>query len=554
MKKLLKKVILGIMSIRFKLFEKDLKRPARKQSEFLLNILARNSDTEYGRRYGFASIHSVEEFQKRVPVVEYDDIAGQINRMRKGEKGVMASERTEYFGLTSGTTNEPKFIPITPACRRLKKRVTDLWAYRLSQDHPEVLEGKILVVVNTAVKGHTEGGIPYGSESGYAYMNLPGIIKKMHVVPCRVFDIGDYRVRYYCILRFAVEHRDVTMAASPNPNTLFILSQYLQEWKDDIIEDVRKGVISAKLDMPLDIRRHLEKLCHASPGRADELEDVFRARGTLYPKDIWPRICLVSCWKGGSMKVYLDEMEKYFGKVSVRDFGYIATEGRMSLPVDDSRADGILAINSNFYEFIPSSQIDKEQPDILSCERLEKGEQYYVVLTTPGGLYRYQMNDIVEVTGYYHSTPLVEFIQKGSNVSDLSGEKLYESQVEEAMREAARENHLLIHFFTCVASGGSRPHYEFLVEFEEEPGNEAKKQLLFSLEEQLSAQNYLYEKRRKQDLLRPPVLRILSPGDFKKYRSKATNSSNNDTQFKPSKLVRDTSFLDEFQVEEIIEL
>ena len=52
--------------------------PIKENEKLLFHILEKNKDTEYGKKYGFAQIHSIEEYQKKVPVSVYDDYAGYI--------------------------------------------------------------------------------------------------------------------------------------------------------------------------------------------------------------------------------------------------------------------------------------------------------------------------------------------------------------------------------------------------------------------------------------------------------------------------------------------
>ena len=81
-----------------------------------------------------------------------------------------------------------------------------------------------------------------------------------------------------------------------------------------------------------------------------------------------------------------------FGEGALRDLGLRATEGTFSIPLTDGVADGVLALHSNFYEFIPIDEIDQESPTTLRAHELTLGAQYYLVITTFGGLYRYDMN------------------------------------------------------------------------------------------------------------------------------------------------------------------
>ena len=98
-------------------FETATREPGTAQQRKLLEILARNRDSEYGRQYGFSSIRNMDDFRKQVPVVSYEDIQGQVNRMTLGEKNVLTAEAPIMFAQTSGTTGQAKYIPVTPSCK-----------------------------------------------------------------------------------------------------------------------------------------------------------------------------------------------------------------------------------------------------------------------------------------------------------------------------------------------------------------------------------------------------------------------------------------------------
>lgn len=84
-------------------------------------------------------------------------------------------------------------------------------------------------------------------------------------------------------------------------------------------------------------------------------------------------------------------------------------------------------------------------PTTLTCAELDEGENYYIVLTTPGGLYRYDINDVVRVSGFCNQTPLIEFIRKGRDVTNITGEKLHVNQVIQAMEQALSAAGLPLH-------------------------------------------------------------------------------------------------------------
>ena len=252
------------------------------------------------------------------------------------------------------------------------------------------------------------------------------------------------------------------------------------------------------------------------------------------------------------MGLYLKELPRYFGPVPVRDFGYLASEMRGSVPVTDEGAGGVLAVNANFYEFIPKEDIGKNEKRVLLCDRLEKGKEYFIVITTPGGLYRYNIDDIIRVDGFFNKTPIIEFVQKGLNVTSVTGEKLYESQVVEAVNEAVGRNNLSVKFFTASIEWGKPPRYIFLVEFDANPPLDKKRALLQAIEDQLSSLNVEYQTKRKSGRLGHPALKVVKEGEFERYRVEKVKEGRHDGQFKTPELTADLDFQKNFDITEEI--
>jgi hypothetical protein len=150
---------------------------------------------------------------------------------------------------------------------------------------------------------------------------------------------------------------------------------------------------------------------------------------------------------------------------------------------------------------------------------------------------------------------LIEFVQKGLSATSLAGEKLYESQLNDAVNRSLQKHGLMIEFFCAVAEArGSR--YAFLVEFSERSAvsDERKKEFLATIEEELLRLNREYDFTRKAQILNAPVLRIVRKGDFEKYRAKRILNGAHEGQFKVAELTQDQDFEKNFTIEQAIEL
>ena len=546
-------LIIKVMAPAAMAFERATKGPLKAQRKILFEFLTRNKNTEFGLKYDFAGIKSIEDYQRLVPLTDCEAMRPYVDRMTKGEPNVLTLEKPILFSVTSGSSGHPKFVPITKYAQAKKAEVINLWAYYILRDHPKITAGKILAIVSPEAEGLTPSGIPYGAESGHGYKSLPDAIKRLYALPYEVFEIKDYDARYYTILRIAMGQNIATIATM-TPSTIILLCQWIEKVKDDIIGDIEKGTLKKGMDIPPGIRKIIEKNLKPNPKRASQLRHILAEKKELLPKYFWPRLELIECWKRGTVGLYLREFPKYFGGVPVRDFGYFSSEARCSIPISDEGAGGVLAVNSNFYEFIPKEDIGKKEKRVLLCDRLEKGREYFIVLTTPGGLYRYNIDDVIRVSGFFNKTPLIEFVQKGTNVTSVTGEKLYESQVVEAVERAQDWHGLSIEFITASIELGKMPRYIFLVEFSENPPARKKKDFLKSVEEELCSISEEYDFNRKARELRPPALLVVAGGEFERFRVKKVKEGAHDGQFKMPQLTGDTNFQKQFRIEEEIVL
>lgn len=545
--------VVKVYSLKATAFEKATKVPFESQHKLLLELLSRNKNTVFGCKYGFTHIRSVDEYQNRVPLNNYETLRPYMERVMRRESNILTAEKPILFGVTSGTTGKPKHIPVTDFSRKRKKEIMDIWTYYTLRDHPKILNGKILAVVSPEKEGSTTGGIPFGAESGHAYKNMPDVVKNLYVLPYEVFEIKDYEAKYYCILRIAMEQNISTIAAL-NPSTILLLCQRMERMKDKVIDDIRHGTLDTEFSIRYDIRKKIEARLKPNPRRADELIRLSRNReGRLLPRDFWPNLDIIVCWKGGTVGIYVSHFRKYFNdNISIRDFGYLSSEARVSIPMSDEGCGGVLAITGNFYEFILREKMNDENKIYLLPNELEVGEEYYIILTTYGGLYRYNIDDIVKVTGFFNSTPIIEFKQKGSIVSSVTGEKVYESHINDAVIKAAEMIGANLQFFSAFVEWEVAPRYAFLVEIANDLTMENKKELLKNIESELIKINMEYETKRQSQRLDHPTLKIVPRGTFEEYRSRKVAEGSHDGQFKMPKLTSDTNFHKNFRIVEEI--
>jgi hypothetical protein len=526
--------------------------PSKAQQRLLREILGTNADTEFGRRHGFAGITTLAEFQERVSISSYENLEPYIDAAMHGQPNQLTKHEPVLFTTTSGTTGARKYIPMTRESKRAKSRLTWLWFCGLYRDHPGIVGGRILSVVSPEVESHAPNGVPCGAESGHAYRTMPGPVRSMYTAPYGVFAIEDYEAKYYTLLRLAAG-QDISCIATVNPSTIVLLADRLARHTEPIIRDVRNGSLSPDVAVSAALRASLH--LRPDPERARRLERAAAAGdGQLRPGLAWPKLAAIGCWKGGTVGAYLAKFDTYFPQgPPIRDLGYYATELRGSVPLSDQGDAGVAAVTTNVLEFYPAGE-DRapEGRELLGVEQLEVGQRYFVYVTNASGLYRYDMNDIVEVAGRHGRTPLIRFIQKGKGVVSFTGEKLYEVQVIAAVEQALAALRGRYHFIAAVAElvDGAIPRLVFLIEFDDGIAERDGSALVGRLDAALGGQNDEYQAKRKSLRYGAPVIRLVRSGEFDRYRRRMVETGQRaDGQFKVLRLTSDTAFAAEFEAE-----
>ena len=529
-------------------FQEQCRTPMATQEKLLLDLLRANASAAFGHEHSFESVRTFAEFQRAVPITSYEDIAPYVDRQLNGLPGQLTTSRPVLFVTTSGTTGKSKYIPVTAESKAAKSQQMRTWFSAMMRDYPGVADAKTLSVVSPEVEELAPCGTPCGAESGHAYRSMPRAIAPMYSCPYETFEITDYDAKYYTIVRIACG-QSIGMILTPNPSTVILLAERMSQHTEEIIRDVRDGTLNERFEVAPEIRKKLANVLKADPGRAAALEKAARdGHGVLLPKHVWPQQQLVACWKGGNVGVYLQKFDRYFRpNLPVRDLGYYASEVRGSIVLDDAGPDGVLAIGTNVYEFFPADAANEPGgAELLRADQLERGKRYFIYVTTAGGLYRYDMNDIIEVTGFYEAAPLIRFIQKGKGVVSFTGEKLYEAQVVAAVDKALAAHNGHYEFITAIGElQGDRPRYSFLIEFDGPGPTSGAETMLHGIETALRAQNAEYAAKRQSGRIQPPTLRVIKPGEFARYRQ----SAKRDSQFKTVRLTSDGEFAKKFAVE-----
>ncbi len=485
-------------------FLAGLRSVKNQQRRVLARILPLVTDSEFGRRSALDRVRDLHDLRRAVPLATYEDYRPYIDRVAAGELQALFSpgQRILMFATTSGTTARPKWIPVTPTFVADYRRGWNIFGLKMLSDHPRAILRPILQSSGRPDAGRSPGGIPYGAITGLLAATQKRIVRRFYVGRPEIAYLGDPLARYYALMRLGLTS-DVALAVTANPATLIQMARTADQHSQELIRDVRDGTLSSRVvDDPV-LRQRLGQGLKPDPARAAQLERVRAAAGRLRPRDYW-QLELVACWTGGTMGHYLPRLSEWWGELPVRDIGLLASEGRVSIPLDDNTPIGVLDVGSAVFEFVPVEESEAGQPRTLEPGELEVGRDYLVVLSSASGLLRYRLDDVVRVHGYLDQAPLVEFLYRAGRVASIAGEKLTESQVVNAMRDACRSLGVPEPDFVLAPCWSDPPFYRLSCP------QPVSASLLEAIDRELAVQNEEYASRRKSNRLGPLRFRRLA--------------------------------------------
>jgi len=428
-------------------FRAALEKPEETQRAILLHYLRENVETAFGRQHRFAEIKTVREFQERVPLSTYTDFEPWIDRIASGERAVLTRSPVRALELTSGSSAAAKRIPYTAAMQSEIRRAVSPWIFDLYKDRPRLALGCAYWSITPVEldEERSEGPVKVGFEEDSAYLGgfWKRLVDSTLAVPSTVRFARDVDSFRFSTLRYLLRRRDLTVISVWHPSFLTLLMSALPRFWDDLLRESRRAVELRRIG-PDDLTR------------------------------IWPRLGLISCWGDGHAALHLEEVRRAFPGVEIQPKGLLATEGFVTIPFQGSWP---VAIRSHFFEFLTEGE---ERPRL--AHEVEEGGVYSVVLTTGGGLYRYRLEDRVEVTGFVGRTPSLRFLGKEGHLSDLRGEKLHESFVAGALERSFRQTGSIPRFALLAPEEGAVPGYVLYLESVESPSGLAQ-----AVEEELAA-------------------------------------------------------------------
>ncbi len=430
---------------------------AQTQSRLLQTYLTQNQHTAY------LTNHLPITNYHNLPLTTYEDYLPYIERIANGEKNILTAEPVQLFELSSGSTFASKMIPYTRTLKAEFGRSLSIWITDLCTHHPALVTGPAYWSISplTEKRRHTPAGIPIGFEEDSAYLGPLGAwIESALAVPNLVKHINDITAFRYVTLLFLLKCKDLRLISVWNPTFLTLLLAPLSQWWDALLKDIANGKITPPAGIDEALLYSLTKKIKPDIQRAHELSKI-------KPNDyasIWEHLVLVSCWADGASETYAKNLQAKFPNIIIQPKGLLATEAFVSFPLI-GKAGAALAATSHYFEF----QDDKG--DIFPAHQLKKGNAYSIIVTTGGGLYRYQLNDVIEVMDFHNQVPCFNFIGKADKVSDYFGEKLNEQFVSNVLKRLFAKHNLSPNFYMLAPDDTGDFHYTLYIELLKLPNN-----------------------------------------------------------------------------------
>ncbi len=518
----------------------------------LMKLLDENKDTEYGKKYGFADIHSIAEYQEKIPLTHYDDYAPYIERMiHDGEENLLSASPTMHYALSSGSVGVPKHIPVSQTGLDVYSKYATSLMYAVCDEYYRNTTGRSMRhgVLFNAIElklMETERGVPKGPISATVVKPLKKVAPYFASSPWPlIIADGDVDMKYLK-LRFALERRDITVMVAPFMTALVDLMDYLKANWDKLCNDISRGAIDPEVRMPRELREDLTARLTPNRSRADELRREFeKGFDTPIIPRIWPGFSAVIAIGTGGFSTYTRKMRKYTGKnIPYDNLTYAASESLMGAARHVGDTSYVLLPESGFYEFIPIN--DEQSGKLLTIDQLEEGEEYEIVLTNVSGFYRYRLGDVIRVTGFYHESPLIEFVCRKSQMLSIAGEKTNEEAVRWSVDEFMRETGEHVVDYSVFADVDTEPgHYVFLMETDGIVPREKLEEYRSIVEEKLMHANPSFGSKIRTGVLGKTELRFVQQQTYQLYRDMMIMKGTSPNQLKPVRII-DTPMKEKF--------
>lgn len=440
---------------RWRELEQHQKNGVELQHEVLRYLVSRGKRTEYGQSHYFATMKGYEDFAKFVPVNTYEELKGDIDRMRHGEKDVLWPGQVRWFAKSSGTTNDKsKFIPVSgEGLKNLHYQGgSDVVAFYL-RNNPDsrMFEGKGLILGGSHSPNYDFTDSLVGDLSAILIENINPLANLIRVPKKETALLSNFELK-----------RDRIAAETMRKNVTNI-----------------SGVPSWMLSV---------------------LVRVLELTGKEHLEEVWPNLEVF--FHGGiAFTPYRSQYERIITKSDMRYMEtYNASEGFFGIQDDPADKSMLLMLDYGvFYEFLPMDELGSDNPHIVPLEGVEVGRNYAMLISTSCGLWRYEIGDTVQFT----SRNPYKFVITGRTKYFINafGEELIMDNAEKGLALACKETGAVVSEYTAAPvfmDDKGKCRHQWLVEFAKVP--ESLNAFADALDKHLQEINSDYEAKRFHDV------------------------------------------------------
>lgn len=529
---------------RFERHKSNLGNIRQAQIDFLKKLLDDNKDTEYGKRYDFANIRSYEDYQKNVPLTEYDDYASDIELMtEKGETGHITEYPVVHYAATSGSTGKPKKIPVSDEGRRLFSDFGGtVILYQLSeqikkQNHQP---GPICFMADF----HWDMlpiGKTYGSISAQMSYNFRHELDSISTSPSALQFLSEPAADApYLKALFALMHRDTSCLFATFSPAVFEMMHLIEvRWKE-LVNDIRTGTLNADLVISEELRKSMEDELSPDSDRANELETEFLKGfdSPIIPR-IWPNMSMICCIGGSFFSEYTIKVRsRYSGDIPIHMAVYGASESMLAVPLVCDDTEYSLLNDEVFFEFRPVTDGAPEEDSFYLLDELEAGRDYEIIVTNISGFYRYRMMDVIHIEENGKEGPKGHITYRLNQVVNMVGEHATTEQLDDVIRSLSEHIGVNISNYALYPDHSTSPgRYILVVEPDEYRGKGDQPELGPVVDKLLCEANRSFNKYREISTMGEPLVTFIEPDSFQLYRELQIASGVSPNQVKPVKII-----------------
>lgn len=522
----------------------------KKNDDLLFKILKTNQNTEFGKKYHFNSIKSVEQYRNTVPLTTFKDYEDYIVRMiDNNETNLITALPLVGYAQSSGSVGKRKFIPLTRDSVNVYTNYTVPRMLALADKYYKEQGKKGLIAgrgiyTDPAYNDFLPNGLPCSNAADVPAKELAFIYPYILVSPIpRMFtaDEVDYR---YLSFRFALEDKRTMYFFGVFFKDIADHIKYLENNWRILADDIEFGRISPLAKAAPEIEEIIKKTLSPNPLRAAEIrQECEKGFNSTILKRLWPNMQIISSIGTSTFEPFADLTRTYAYSIPFDFSIYGASEGLFAATDSIESKKQLLLLESCYYEFI-SIDDGNDTNKILSINELEIGKHYEIVITNQSGLYRYRCGDVIIVLDYLNDCPYLQFAYRKGQLLNLTGEKTTEEHMREVIDRIAKKAGCTIQHWAAYNSTEDHPyHYVLLIENEE--GIDLTPYSNYA-HEALKKINVRYEYFYNTQGMDALVIKNLKSGTNKAWMKKKIEEGVSPSQVKPVRILDNREKMDFF--------